>query len=241
MSAVEKAAQVLANHGPAQTVGRCLCGAVIHDEGQFHAHQAQALAAGGLLAGDPAGEPETDERGLLAKYRVEKINDPAGKHDACRYFVLDPQHDPIAREALNYYAGRCPSAALRRDLRDWLDGIGTPAQPAVAPSEDVETLADDLHNTLPREWIEWQGDTEDGGEHCIVAPVEEFASDWLAAHSAQVRANERRTVLGEAAHKIERTHTALGKGQYVKGYDAGQRDAAREVRGMAEGGDGRGH
>lgn len=44
------------------------------------------------------------ERGLEARYRVEKISDPTGKHSDCRYFVLDPQHDPIARTALGLYA-----------------------------------------------------------------------------------------------------------------------------------------
>lgn len=60
--------------------------------------------------------------GLYEKYRVER-NDPTGKHADCRYFVLDPQHDPVAREALILYAARTRNRALRRDIYEWLDGI----------------------------------------------------------------------------------------------------------------------
>lgn len=44
------------------------------------------------------------EAGLFRKFKVERTLDPEGKHDGCRYFVLDPQHDPIAREVLRSYA-----------------------------------------------------------------------------------------------------------------------------------------
>ena len=67
---------------------------------------------------------DATERGLEARYHVEKINDPAGKHDECRYFVLDPQHDPLAREALAEYAIQAHHAghvALAKDLHDWLE------------------------------------------------------------------------------------------------------------------------
>lgn len=61
--------------------------------------------------------------GLRDKYRVERHDDRTGKHNGCRYFVLDPQHDQIAREALVLYAARTGNADLRRDLRDWLDSL----------------------------------------------------------------------------------------------------------------------
>lgn len=67
----------------------------------------------------------TDPRGLRQKYHVERLNDTAGKHEDCRYFVLDPQHDPIALEALRIYAGIClddyPELAV--DLFAWVDGL----------------------------------------------------------------------------------------------------------------------
>lgn len=44
-------------------------------------------------------------KGLEARYEVRKINDLEGKHNDCPYFVLDPIHDLMAREALKYYMG----------------------------------------------------------------------------------------------------------------------------------------
>jgi len=42
-------------------------------------------------------------KGLERRYKVERLNDPTGKHNACWFFVLDPRHDPYAREALRHY------------------------------------------------------------------------------------------------------------------------------------------
>lgn len=66
------------------------------------------------------------DTGLEARYEVVKVNDPTGKHDECRYFVLDPLHDPIAREALTTYAIRARLAGyaqLSKDLLDWVADI----------------------------------------------------------------------------------------------------------------------
>ncbi len=50
----------------------------------------------------------TDEdRGLYRKYRVEKVDDPTGKHDKCFHFVLDLTHDPYAIPAIRAYADAC--------------------------------------------------------------------------------------------------------------------------------------
>lgn len=65
----------------------------------------------------------SDQTGLEGRYEVRKVDDPTGKHDQCRYFVLDPQHDPLAAAALRYYAQRTPHRALSRDLHDWLDNL----------------------------------------------------------------------------------------------------------------------
>jgi len=62
----------------------------------------------------------TDGPGLEARFEVKRIGDEAGKHDECRYFVLDPQHDPTARVALTTYAATTPNNNLRRDLLAWL-------------------------------------------------------------------------------------------------------------------------
>lgn len=71
------------------------------------------------------GQADRDA-GLEARYEVTKINDPTGKHTECRYFVLDPQHDPPARKALETYRFEARMAgfyALSNDLRDWLEMI----------------------------------------------------------------------------------------------------------------------
>lgn len=95
------------------------------------------LAAGDGIEGiraalwppSPPPRDQTDAAaggGLEARYRVEKINDPSGKHDDCRYFVLDPKHDPLAIEALTFYAGLARGAGLlelARGLAEWIDHV----------------------------------------------------------------------------------------------------------------------
>lgn len=79
--------------------------------------------------------------GLNHRYNVEKVNDPTGKHDACRYFVLDPQHDPIARAALVTYASAARAAGyheLYRDLMDWVDLIENGQAPSAVLRESVK-------------------------------------------------------------------------------------------------------
>lgn len=66
----------------------------------------------------PAAGPVRGNDGLQARYEVKKINDPDGKHDECRYFVLDPTHDPIARTALAVYAEHARAAGLTELAND---------------------------------------------------------------------------------------------------------------------------
>lgn len=47
------------------------------------------------------------QRGLYQKYRVERLDDPEGKHVDCFFFVLDPRHDAHARVALQAYIDSC--------------------------------------------------------------------------------------------------------------------------------------
>lgn len=65
------------------------------------------------------GEHTIHRAGLVERYRVEKIHDSEGKHDGCRYFVLDPQHDYAARAALATYAATTEHDALADALRAW--------------------------------------------------------------------------------------------------------------------------
>ncbi len=79
MNAVEKAAEVLAAHGPALLIGRseCICGAIIHDDSQYRGHVALCLADAGLLiaafpdghAGTLTGDLLTDMAGYAGRLR----------------------------------------------------------------------------------------------------------------------------------------------------------------------------
>lgn len=71
----------------------------------------------------PAGRVPDQQRGLYGKYLVRRVSDPAGKHDLCRYFVLDPQHDPHATAALRAYAASAAQdfPMLAADLTAWAD------------------------------------------------------------------------------------------------------------------------
>lgn len=62
-----------------------------------------------------------DEKcGVYRKYEVRRLNDPAGKHDACDYYVLDWKHDPFAIPAALAYANACEAQfpQLASDLRE---------------------------------------------------------------------------------------------------------------------------
>lgn len=64
------------------------------------------------------GKPD-GEQGIYRKYNVERLNDPAGKHADCIYFVLDLDHDPHSVAALAAYAASCADQypTLAFDLR----------------------------------------------------------------------------------------------------------------------------
>jgi hypothetical protein len=79
-------------------------------------------------------QAEKDGRGLHDKYRVERVNDPDGKHASCSYFVLDLRHDPLALGALRRYAHDARNAgyvALADDLDRLLSSPPYPRSDAV--------------------------------------------------------------------------------------------------------------
>lgn len=64
---------------------------------------------------------EDATRGLYGKFRVERTDGSSGtggKHEHCRYFVLDLNHDPRAVAAIRAYANSCRNQypALAEDL-----------------------------------------------------------------------------------------------------------------------------
>ena len=61
-------------------------------------------------------------RGLYDKFTIERNDgrdEPGEKHEGCRYFTLDVDHDPHAIPALRAYAVSCEAEypLLARDLR----------------------------------------------------------------------------------------------------------------------------
>ena len=68
-------------------------------------------------------------KGLHKKFNVTRADgssEPGGKHEDCRYFVLDIDHDPFAIPALRAYAHACAESHpdLAADLFE-LVGQGT--------------------------------------------------------------------------------------------------------------------
>lgn len=68
-----------------------------------------------------------DQRPLLEKFKVVRTDGssaPGGKHEGCRYFVLDIACDPYARPALGAYAAACAERhpVLAQSLQAWLAG-----------------------------------------------------------------------------------------------------------------------
>lgn len=60
----------------------------------------------------------TESDGLYAKYRVLKDGE---EQDGC--FVLKPESDPAALEALRTYANETDNDQLRSELRGWIMAI----------------------------------------------------------------------------------------------------------------------
>ena len=74
--------------------------------------------------------------GLYEKYEVLRLDDDEGKHYECRYFVLDPQHDPIARVALAAYEREARAQEFDRladDLAAWRRRLREEQDDGVAP------------------------------------------------------------------------------------------------------------
>jgi hypothetical protein len=67
-----------------------------------------------------------DQRGLIRKWNVSRV-DGSTEHEACRVFVLDPQHDQHARAALFAYAQSCEAEhpVLAAELLAWADQVVT--------------------------------------------------------------------------------------------------------------------
>lgn len=65
-------------------------------------------------------EGDTGRSGLYAKYEVRKDGEPV---EDC--FVLEPERESAAREALIRYAKATDDEELAEDLREWVEDLCT--------------------------------------------------------------------------------------------------------------------
>ena len=93
---------------------------------------------GGEFVDDAEHELVTDG-GLYEKYEVRKDGEPV---EDC--FVLEPESDSAAREALIEYAEHTDDDELATDLREWIIDICTQGEPAAG--DDPSAALRDLHD-----------------------------------------------------------------------------------------------
>ncbi len=67
-------------------------------------------------------ENPANEKGLYKKFEVKRVDGSdarGGKHEGCRYFVLDLDHDQHAKAAMSAYAQSCKAThpKLSEDLQ----------------------------------------------------------------------------------------------------------------------------
>lgn len=78
-----------------------------------------------MMAAESEDLPET---GLVEKFEVKRLRESSRgiDHTDCRYFVLDPRHDPIARVVIDRYASLAVQEGqleLAHDLNNWMSLI----------------------------------------------------------------------------------------------------------------------
>lgn len=85
-----------------------------------------------------SGAPDP-EQGLYRKYDVTRLNDPAGKHKDCTYYILDLDHDPHSVAALLAYAKSCEAQypTLAFDLRHTAAATARKLNVATMPTEEL--------------------------------------------------------------------------------------------------------
>lgn len=109
--------------------------------------------------------PTKHERGLEERYDVTHLDNADHKHDNCRYFVLDPQHDKTALHSLRQYAYATPNEVLKKDLLDWIAQID-------AAQEDYENMVS--------EWADYRENVP-GDDRVLRAAHKAFVAGWKGA------------------------------------------------------------
>ena len=100
-----------------------------------------------------------EQQGLFRKFDVRRTDGsskPGGKHEGCEYFVLDVDHDPLARVALQAYADSCDAThpQLSQDLRRRYGLTVLPVEPPQRPA--LVTALRGLLASLQREPTEFE-------------------------------------------------------------------------------------
>ncbi|WP_302083528.1 hypothetical protein [Salinibaculum rarum] len=88
------------------------CGATV----EFTAYKESSISANP----NPEQRSDDNERGLYEKYKVYKDGEAVSN---C--FVLEPEHDSAAREALLRYVEETDDEVLAEDLREWVTDLCT--------------------------------------------------------------------------------------------------------------------
>jgi len=97
--------------------------------------------------------PERRAQGLIGKFNVSRVDGsdaPGGRHEGCRYFVLDMTHDKHAIPALRAYAESCEAdgfLVLGQDLRDAANALEF--GPGPAPTK-IDRLVDAARDETAR-------------------------------------------------------------------------------------------
>lgn len=80
--------------------------------GCYTCNAAQATHTAGIATDDM-------QQGAYRRYEVKRLDDAAGKHAGCDYFVLDWKHDQFTVAAMRAYADACEAQfpKLAKDIR----------------------------------------------------------------------------------------------------------------------------
>lgn len=122
---------------------------------------------------DPAISAEG--QGLFRKFEVRRVDGgdaPGGKHEGCRYFVLDLDHDPHAHAAMAAYAAECGATQplLAEDIRKLGIARAAPGALGWQPMATAPLNGDEVLLIVERRagmpWCQLVGHYMPGG-HCI--------------------------------------------------------------------------
>lgn len=130
--------------------------------------------------------PERDQskpaeaQGLFRKFNVQRTDGsdrPGGKHHGCEYFVLDVDHDPHAKSALQAYAAACAQSHTQLS-EDLIARHGSAAIDRITQEQIREVIGQHLTSmyACTRVWEAWSVGTMSEDDF-VPAGETEFADD----------------------------------------------------------------